>query len=159
MRYHWWNKWNFDSPIIGTQKAPVPFWLTPLTHAYFATYHGFASVIWRFLRGRFRVGAFGNAVVVLALAYAFAFAETFFMAADIIADVFEYRDRSWMLLYGSCFYAVLFVASFPVFARLDETHEEENRSLADVVLRAMGCNMFAILVLDMYAFFGGPVPS
>lgn len=157
MRYTWPLKWNFDAVVIGKQLGDVPFWLTPLTHAYFATYHGIMSVAWRTLDRRFRLGKLGNLIVLLALAYFFAFAETFFMASDIIKDVFEYREREKMLVYGSLFYAVFFLFSFPVFYWLDETAEESKRSFGDVMLRALGVCMCVMMALEHWAFIAGPL--
>lgn len=116
------------------------------------------SVLWRGVKQAFNLGTFGSTVVVLALAYFFAWAETFVMATELIEDVFLYKDRSVMLKYGSFFYATLFVLSFPLFGQLDETVEEEKRSLFDVaIVRALAACMFTIMVLDHFAFFFGPL--
>jgi cycloeucalenol cycloisomerase len=88
------------------------------------------------------------------LAYAVAFAETFFMAIPALAEVFEYADRGRMLVWGSMFYATYFIVSLPVFATIDE---DRPWSLGRVVGSALAVSMGVFLLLDLWAKLIGPV--
>ena len=54
-------------------------------------------------------------VAVGVIAHCWAWLETLAMANPLIAENFYYRDRSTMLAWGSLFYALYFVVSFPFF--------------------------------------------
>ncbi|KAI9016182.1 hypothetical protein DFJ74DRAFT_679703 [Hyaloraphidium curvatum] len=157
MRYRWPNKWNWDAYLIGAERGRVPFWLTPLTAAYFATYHGIASVARRWIVSRFRLGKWGDAAVVCGLAYALAFAETYVMASPIIDDVFEYSDRDRMLKYGSICYGIVFLLSFPAFSALDEDEAARARPLWDLLALSMGCCFAAMMAMDTWANLFGKI--
>ena len=62
-------------------------------------------------------------VGLVALAYGFAYAETYFMASEALSDYFWYVDRARMFELGSLFYATYFIVSVPLLSRLDEPYE------------------------------------
>jgi cycloeucalenol cycloisomerase len=61
-----------------------------------------------------------------------------------------------MLAYGSLFYSLYFVASFPIFYHLDE---ERNASWSLKVTAAAACtaSMVMLLLLDFAATIFGPI--
>jgi cycloeucalenol cycloisomerase len=154
MRYGFPTTWNLQAELVGDSEATVPLFLYPLTQAYFMTYHVVMTVILRWLSTRFALGRLAKALVIAALAYAVAFAETFFMAIPALADVFEYADRGRMLAWGSIFYGTYFIVSMPVFASIDE---ERPWTLWQVVGSALAVSMGVFFLLDFWAMWLGPL--
>lgn len=154
MRYGFPTRWNLEAELVGDSGGEVPLFLYPLTQAYFMTYHVVMTVVLRALTSRFELGRVARVVILAVLAYAVAFAETFFMAIPALADVFEYADRGRMLAWGSVFYASYFVVSMPIVARLDE---DRPWTLAEVVGSALAASMGVFFLLDFWAKFIGPV--
>lgn len=64
-------------------------------------------------------GVVVRGAVVLVLAYALAYAETFAMATEVMEGYFGYEDRGWMLRVGSWGYAVYFLVGLPMVGRID----------------------------------------
>ena len=154
MRYGFPTTWNLDAAVVGSDSGEVPFFLYGLTQAYFMTYHVVMVVILRWLSTRFSLGKLARALVIFVLAYAIAFAETFFMAIPQLEDVFLYLDRDRMLLYGSIFYASYFVVSLPLISRVDEP-PEERWPLRRVALEALGACTLVLILLDGWALWLG----
>lgn len=152
MRYAFSTSWNLDAALVGSGRDEVPLFLYPLTQAYFMTYHVGMSVAYRWLCERGSLGRVGRAVLVLVLAYAVAFAETFFMAIPALQDVFTYPDRSRMLLVGSLFYASYFVISLPIFVRIDE---ERPWTLGQTIGSSLAACMGVLILLDGWALVFG----
>jgi cycloeucalenol cycloisomerase len=154
MRYGFATTWNLDAALVGSGKGEVPFFLYPLTQAYFMTYHVVMVVVLRALTTRFSLGRIARALVIFVLAYSVAFAETFFMAIPQLADVFIYLDRGRMLAFGSIFYACYFVVSVPLIARVDEP-PEERWPWTKVVVEALAASMLVLILLDAWALLLG----
>jgi cycloeucalenol cycloisomerase len=154
MRYAFPTTWNLGAELVGDSEHTVPLFLYPLTQAYFVTYHVAMTVILRWLATRFALGRASKAIIIAVLAYAVAFAETFFMAIPALSDVFEYADRGRMLAWGSVFYGTYFIVSMPVFARIDERRPW---SLWEVVGSALAVSMAVFFLLDFWAKFIGPL--
>ncbi|WP_146155897.1 hypothetical protein [Enhygromyxa salina] len=154
MRYAFPTSWNGSAELVGDSEGQVPLFLYPLTQAYFMTYHVAVTVLLRYLSTRFVLGRVAKAALIVALAYLVAFAETFFMAVPLLADVFEYADRGRMLVWGSMFYGSFFVISVPVFATIDE---DEPWTLGRTALSALGVSMAVFIVLDLWAKLLGPL--
>lgn len=152
MRYEFPTTWNLDAALVGSARDEVPLFLYPLTQAYFMTYHVGMSVAYRRLRSRTSLGPLARVLVVFALAYSVAFAETFFMAIPALRDVFSYPDRQRMLLVGSLFYASYFVISLPIFARIDE---ERPWTLGQTIGSSLAACMGVLIVLDGWALVFG----
>jgi cycloeucalenol cycloisomerase len=151
MRYGFPTQWNLGAELVGDSDGQVPLFLYPLTQAYFMTYHVVMTVLLRYVGTRFELGRAGKAALIGVLAYAVAFAETFFMAVPALADVFEYADRGRMLAWGSVFYGTYFIVSLPVFARIDE---DRPWTLAEVVGSALAVSMAVFFLLDFWAKLG-----
>jgi cycloeucalenol cycloisomerase len=157
MIYRFPVRWNLDSALLGSGEQRVPIALYLLTQAYFMTYHVSAVVVLRRIRRAFpRLPALGFALVVLVIAYFWAWAETRAMANPWIADRFQYQDLPRMLAFGSLFYACYFVVSFPLFARVAE-REGEPWPLGRVVLEALAAGMLVLFLLDFWARWIGPL--
>jgi cycloeucalenol cycloisomerase len=140
--------WRFDSVLLGSGMQTVPLIMYAPAHFYFLTYHTIAVIVLRRTRtsrllGRMWLWPF----VVLAAAYFFAWAETFFMTGGAIAEQFTYRDLPRMLRWGSLFYACYFVVSFPMVYRLDEG-ATDNWPLRRVCVEALAAGTLLLLLLD-----------
>jgi cycloeucalenol cycloisomerase len=139
----------FDSQLLGSgeQRAPLGVYFSGA--AFFVVYHNLAIICLRRIRtSRLNAGWAAWAVMVLITALFFAWAETRLVATDKNAPFFAYEDLSWMLKYGSVFYACYFVVSFPMFYRLDEG-EQENWSLSQVCTEALATSMLVFFLLDI----------
>ena len=157
MRYRFPTTWNLDAALVGSDKGEVPFFLYPVTQAYFVTYHTLMVVLLRRLRTGLRPGRATTALAVVALSYAVAWAETFFMANELISDTFEYLDLPRMLRYGSLFYASYFVVSLPMVYRLDEDETEPQWPLGRVAVESLAAGMLVFFLLDAWAMIIGPL--
>lgn len=156
MRYAFGSQWTFQSNVMGHSGQRVPIFMYPLTHAYFMTYFTVLVVADRTLRARLNPGPLGRALIIAALSYAIAFAETFFMATDMMRDLFAYEQKDRMLAFGSIGYAVYFVIGLPLVRGIDE-RPDERWSLGRVVLEALGACMAILLLLEAWAQLVGPL--
>jgi cycloeucalenol cycloisomerase len=154
MHYAFPTTWNYQAELVGHSGRSVPLFLYPMTMAYFMTYHIGAGVLYRKLATTLALGKLGRVAVIVVLAYAVAFAETFCMAVPALADVFSYADRTRMLIWGSLFYGSFFVISIPAFIELDE---HEPWTLTRTVGSALAVSMAVFIVLDTWAKFIGPL--
>jgi cycloeucalenol cycloisomerase len=93
-------------------------------------------------------------VLVLVVAYFWAWMETKAMANPWIADQFYYQDMDRMLSYGSLFYSLYFIASFPIFYHLDEDRNA-NWSLTMTAAAALSASMIMMFLLDFAAAIWG----
>lgn len=155
MRYAFGASWTLQSNVVGRTGSTVPIFMYPLTHAYFVTYFAVLVVVDRTLRARLVPGPVGAALIVLGLAYGIAFAETFFMATDLMHDLFAYEQRDKMLAWGSFGYATYFVVGLPMVRRLDEHGHEW--SLGRVVFEALATCMAILVLLEVWAQCVGPL--
>jgi cycloeucalenol cycloisomerase len=174
MRYGFPATWTLDANIVGSGAGVVPIFLYPVTQAYFITYHVGMTVALRRLRTGWALGPVGVAIAVVVLSYAVAFGETWFMASDLLSDVFRYPDRTRMLAIGSLFYATIFVFSLPLYARLDEPGRSglptgaaarggdeplapphDPRPWWMLAVEAAGAGMAAMLVMDAWSWLFG----
>ncbi|NNE17670.1 MAG: hypothetical protein HKN10_04245, partial [Myxococcales bacterium] len=127
---------TLDSTLVGSGEQRVPLIMYLLTQAYFLTYHTTAVIALRRIRtSRLPIGALLWPVLLVVVAYFWAWVETRAMANPWIEGQFYYTDMERMLAYGSLFYSLYFVASFPIFYPLDE-RREANWSLASTVAAA-----------------------
>lgn len=141
--------WNLDAVLLGSGAQRVPLILYGSAHFYFLTYHTGAVILMR----RVRTSALGRLpgawpLTVLLAAYGFAWAETFFMAGGAIAEQFAYKDLARMLRWGSLYYALYFVVSFPMVYRLDE-RPGEDWPLRRVAVEALAAGMLLLFLLDL----------
>jgi cycloeucalenol cycloisomerase len=148
-------EWTLDSALIGSGAQAVPLIMYPSALFYFVSYHAAAVVLLRRAGGLPLLSSrWAQPLLVVAVAYLFAWAETFFMAGGSIEQQFGYSDLPRMLKWGSLFYACYFLVSFPMFRRLDE-RPGENWSLRRVVVEALAASMGMLLLLDLATHFVG----
>ena len=155
MRYAFGAHWTLQSNVVGRTGSAVPVFMYPLTHAYFVTYFAVLTVADRTLRAWLRPGPAGGAMLVLALAYVIAFAETFFMATDLMHDLFSYDQPDKMLAWGSFGYAAYFVVGLPMIRRLDE--HATDWTIGRVVIEALATCMGILVLLEVWAQLVGPL--
>lgn len=148
---------NLDATLVGSGEQRVPILMYLLTQAYFMTYHTSAVVVLRRIRSsRLPIGALLWPLLLLAVAYFWAWMETRAMANPWIDSLFYYEDMERMLAYGSLFYALYFIASFPIFYELDEAREA-NWSLTLTAAAALSASMLMMFLLDFAAAIFGPL--
>jgi cycloeucalenol cycloisomerase len=138
--------WTLDAALVGSGEQVVPLAMYLLTHAYFMTYHSTATVVLRRIRTSNLPGMrliFPGAIFVIA--YVWAWLETKVMANPLIAESFHYEKMDRMLAYGSVFYALYFVASFPIYYSIDE---DEPWSLQRSLFAALAASMIVFFLLD-----------
>lgn len=170
MRYTFPTGWNGGAALVGRSRPPIPLFMYPLTQAYFVTYHVVMLVALRRVRGLLGLPPPGTkdmspgtwpkrlayALILFALSYAVAFAETWFMASDAISAYFGYADKPRMLAYGSLFYACYFLVSLPLLSRLDEPAGART-PLGRAVQGSLAAGMLVFIILDVLAWVIGPI--
>ena len=148
---------NLDSTLVGSGKQRVPLIMYLLTQAYFLTYHTTAVIVLRRIRtSRLPIGALLWPVLLLVVAYLWAWIETKAMANPWIESQFYYKDMERMLAYGSLFYSLYFVSSFPIFYQIDE-RRETNCELPITAAAACTASLVMMFLLDFAAAIFGPI--
>ena len=148
---------TLDATLVGSGEQHVPVIMYLLTQAYFVTYHTTAVIVLRRIRtSRLPIGPILWPVLLLAVAYFWAWMETKAMANPWIESQFYYKDMDRMLAYGSLFYSLYFVASFPIFYHLDE---KRNVSWSLKITAAAACTagLIMMFLLDFAAAIFGPL--
>lgn len=141
--------WNFDSEIVGEGKRIVPIIMYVLTQAYFMTYHTTATVVLRRIRhSGITIGPVSWMFLVFAIGYCWAWLETKAMANPMIASQFYYENIPAMLKYGSMFYALYFIASFPVFYEIDED-QSARWDVKKTFIYSLAVSMIVFYLLDL----------
>jgi len=152
----------FDSALLGPveatalqefKKVPVGMYLNSI--AFFIVYHNAAVICMRRIR---TMTSSWHAVprnlswliIVAVTAFFFAWAETFFYITDDASGNVWYENLPLMLAYGSFFYALYFVVSFPTIYRLDENPGEPAWSLSRVVIEACFVGIVSMFLIDLW---------
>ena len=167
MRYAFPTRLTLDAALVGRGDGTVPLFMYPLTQAYFISYHAGMLVVLRRVRRALALDHLSPgtarwprllllALATLGLAYAVSFAETLFMASDLISDLFWYADKPRMLRYGSLFYACYFLVSLPLLARMDEPPGPVY-SPGRAALEALAAGMLVFMILDALTLLLGPL--
>jgi cycloeucalenol cycloisomerase len=144
MEYHFHTRWVLN-------RSPVFLYL--LTVAYFSTYYAVMVVLDRRLVRRLPAAWWPLARFVVC--YAVAFAETYVMASDVIAEFFSYRDRRFALLVGSVGYGWLFFVTLPVFLRLAAAPAAARPPLRALVRDVLAANMLGLIGYEVFAHLIG----
>lgn len=148
---------TLDSHLVGSGEQQVPILMYLLTQAYFITYHTTAIIVLRRLRtSRLPIGTVAWPVLVVVIAYFWAWMETRAMANPWIATQFYYENMTRMLTYGSLFYSLYFVASFPIFYNLDE-NRDSRWSLKITAAAACTASLIMLFLLDFAAGMFGAI--
>ncbi|GER27256.1 cyclopropyl isomerase [Striga asiatica] len=129
-----------------------------LTHVCFLSYHVISNMTLRRIQPytthwpeNLQWGFKAN--WILGLSYFIAYLET---VAISNFPYYEFVDRSSMYKYGSLFYAIYFVISFPMFFRIDEK-PGDRWDLPRVAIDALGAAMLVTIILDVWHVFLGPI--
>lgn len=142
----------------GVQVNGVPLAMFFLTHVYFLSYHTLVSSLLRIVIGifartpvilRWMVGA----VFIVSLSILTAFGETWTVSGF---PHYAYPDLHAMLTYGSVFYALFFIVSFPLFFRLDRDPRRP-WLISQVILEAFATMMIIMLLADIWRLWIGNV--
>jgi cycloeucalenol cycloisomerase len=130
--------------------------------AFFLVYHSVAVVCMRRVRTtttRLPPAArrLAWAAIVAAAALFFAWAETRLYITQAAAGNVWYVDLPRMLRFGSIFYALYFVVSFPNVYRLDEEPDAPRWTISRTVVEASFVAITSLLLLDLWARLLGPI--
>jgi cycloeucalenol cycloisomerase len=148
---------NLQAVLVGSGEQEVPIIMYLLTQAYFLTYHTTAVIVLRRLRtSRLVFVKMLWPILLVVVAYLWAWVETKTMANPWIESQFYYRDMDRMLAYGSLFYALYFIASFPIFFHIDE-ERDANWNLTITAAAALSAGMILLFLLDFAAAIFGPL--
>ncbi|KAK6917177.1 hypothetical protein RJ641_017928 [Dillenia turbinata] len=136
----------------------VPHTTFLLAYVCFLFYHVLSNLTLRRLRNfttnlPVRIQRIAEAAWILALSYFMAYLETL-----AISDFpyYEFVDREAMYKFGSLFYALIFLVSFPMFMRIDE-EPNDPWELPRVAIDALGAAMLVTIILDLWRLFLGPI--
>ncbi|MHA7836642.1 MAG: hypothetical protein ACX98W_04200, partial [bacterium] len=141
-------------------KVPIGMYFNSV--AFFIVYHTIAIVCMRRIRTMtlaWSVGAqrLAWAILVVGAALFFAWAETRLYITEASAANVWYVDLERMLRWGSVFYALYFVVSFPNVYRLDEEMSEPRWTIGRTVVEASFVGAVTLALLDLWAGFLGPI--
>ncbi|KAK4173368.1 hypothetical protein QBC36DRAFT_360125, partial [Triangularia setosa] len=134
---------TLDSDVLRREEThTVPVFLYPLTHAYFTTYYSLLLVLDNYISPK---TLWGKATTVIGLGYALAWAETWFMASELMTEWFAYENRERMLGVGSSGYASYFLIGLPMLKRLDRGWGWDR-----VIIESGGCCMGIMVLLEVW---------
>lgn len=154
-----------DSALVGPneatafaehKKVPIGMYLNAI--AFFVVYHSIAVVLMRRIRNlgtqlppAARMLAWF--ITVGATAFFFAWAETFFYVGETARKWVWYVDLQKQLTWGSIYYALYFVVSFPNVFRMDEG--DERWTLSRTVIEASAVSMISLFLIDFWTLLFG----
>jgi len=128
-------------PAFRLNGVPVSMYL--MTLPYFLFYHTLSNLVIRRVRTTFNAGCSRvllEFTVVLIFAYFTAWMETFSIS---VFPYYTFTDRKMMYTFGSAFYALYFLVSFPMFYRITE-----QTSITTVISESLATCMVVLLLLD-----------
>merc|ERR1719160_1386646 len=111
-------KASYTFPAHRLNDVPIALYFA--THFYFVTYHSFSNLMLRRIETRYEAGTLRTIffwACVCAFSYFTAFMETLTISSF---PCYAFEDRFMAYTLGSAFYAIYFLASFPIFYNLDE---------------------------------------
>lgn len=135
----------------------VPFCLYLITHSYFLLYHTTSNFLlrrlWRALPSHRFSSNLTVSVFIAVLCYFVAVMEVFTIQNF---PYYQYRDAYAMFVYGSVFYGLYFIVSFPMYLRLDEA-KNERWTLGRAAIEAFAACMIVTTLLDAWRLAIGPI--
>jgi cycloeucalenol cycloisomerase len=159
----------FDSALVGPAEATaalefkkVPPGMYSNAIAFFIVYHTLAIVCMRRVRTMTTGWSIASqriawSVIVFATALFFAWAETRLYITEAAMGNVWYVDLPRMLKWGSVFYAMYFIVSFPNAYRLDENMSEARWSLGRTIVEASFVGILSMTLLDLWARWLGAI--
>lgn len=153
--------------------VPIPMFFA--THFYFCFYHTLSNLALRKVATTYApdwVRWLYTVALVSTLSYITAFMEAFTISGY---SCYQFADRHAAWVYGSAFYGIYFLVSFPMFLRIDEADEDESAqgltpktrstrttstlpktfSVFDTVVESLASGMAVLLILDMVRVYMG----
>lgn len=159
----------FDAALVGPDEATaasafkkVPYGMYLNAVAFFIVYHSVAVVCMRYVRSmtlEWSVPArrLGWVAIVFAAALFFAWAETRLYVTQAASINVWYVNLEAMLKWGSVFYSLYFIVSFPNVFRLDESMSERRWTLSRTVLEASAVGAISLLLIDLWGGLIGAI--
>ncbi|MBJ22617.1 MAG: hypothetical protein GY910_18615 [bacterium] len=159
----------FDAALVGPDEATaaaeykkVPLGMYLNAVAFFIVYHTVAIVCMRRVRSitlgwLTPVRRIAWIVIVTLSALFFAWAETRLYITQAASGNVWYVDLDAMLAWGSVFYSMYFLVSFPNLFRMDEEMSDSRWSLSRACLEASAAGAISLLLIDLWAGFLGPI--
>jgi cycloeucalenol cycloisomerase len=150
-------KAKYTMPSHRLNDVPIAMFLA--THFYFFTYHvSVSNSILRFVERRYESGWRRTMLfwyTVLFLSYFTAFMETLSISSF---PYYSFEDRTMAYVWGSAFYGIYFIVSFPGFYYFDSDVDVKSSkyvSLWDAFTTACGHGMMILTLLDFVRLFLG----
>ncbi|KAL3803144.1 hypothetical protein HJC23_003419 [Cyclotella cryptica] len=150
-------KAKYTMPSHRLNDVPIAMFLA--THFYFCTYHVCVSnSILRFVDTRYKAGWRKGVLfwyTVLFLSYFTAFMETLTISSF---PYYSFEDRTVAYVWGSAFYGIYFLVSFPGFYYFDSNvdgKKHKSLSLWDAFTTACGHAMMILTLLDFVRLYLG----
>eukprot|EP00055_Hartaetosiga_balthica_P010486 m.44817 g.44817 ORF g.44817 m.44817 type:complete len:273 (+) comp7189_c1_seq2:49-867(+) len=129
----------------------IPLVMHFLTLCYFQAYHTFASMILR----RFNfdsMSMFKKCMVVFGMGYSTAVMEAVSISAF---PHYYYPDRYAMYVFGSAFYSLMFLITYPAYYDLVEKSKKEKWTY--FFMHSLACGMAVFIADDVWRLIIGPV--
>ena len=141
MQYGFGTHWNLNH---------VPFFLYPLTVAYFSTYGALINIFRRGAESRLPASAPGwlRHLAFLPACFVVAGLETALNANPWMKSLFCYDDMAFMLWFGTLVYGLWFVVTAPLWFPIDEGRGDDT-PLGQVVQSALTGFMLVIIVNEV----------
>ena len=143
-------KAQYTMPAFRLNDVPVAMFLA--THFYFCTYHAsIGNGILRYVDRSYERGWRKQLLfwfTVFFLSYLTAFMETLTISSF---PYYSFEDRDMAYVWGSAFYGIYFIVSFPGFYYFDQQVDEgisQEKSLMDTFTIACGHGMMILTLLD-----------
>ena len=128
----------------------VPLCLYFMSHAYFLFYHTISSYIIRYCINK-QYSLIIRCSIIILLGYFLAFMEAWTLENF---PYYQQIDIENMYLYGSAFYTLYFIISFPMYYYLDEN---KIWTLFDTIINSLACCMLITQALDLWRLYIGPI--
>jgi len=131
--------------------VPIPMFFA--THFYFCFYHTLSNMALRKVVTTYTSG-WARDCFTVALVCAMSYITAFMEALTISGySCYSFEDRHMAWVYGSAFYGIYFLVSFPMFFRLDEPAEHSKKprkvfSAFDTAVESLATGMAVLLLLD-----------
>ncbi len=137
----------------GIRLNDVPIALYFATLFYFSSYHAFSNALLRYIEVTFKP-TFRRHVLFFALVVTLSFFTAFMETLTISSfPYYTFKDRDYAYTFGSAFYGMYFLFSFPLFYWFDDPEGRSKaglprKTLQDTVVEACGCCMLILCSLD-----------
>ena len=149
-------KAKYTMPAHRLNDVPIAMYLA--THFYFCTYHVcISNSLLRYVDKQYKSGWRRGLLfwyTVLFLSYFTAFMETLTISTF---PYYSFEDRTMAYVWGSAFYGIYFIVSFPGFYHLDAEVDTSGKELTlmETFTTACGHGMMILTMLDFVRLYLG----